>query len=209
MKSRHLHTTPVIIITNYTITLHTSRKYLHSFTPENTPTRYEFLANKEPLLIEGERYNIGYSVESGVNQVDTSAIAKAADVDPSVSHYFAKTIGQQLKDVETQKSDDRVVHNKSDGHYLGKKYAWRIYGMAVANETFYEYLKEINHPYTDCYTEGSKSIAYKNVGIEAAMDNFIKSCVKVGKLGNRFKSCLLPSKKWFTIKGLQAITDKK
>ncbi|WP_127021280.1 hypothetical protein [Rheinheimera mangrovi] len=130
-------------------------------------------------------------------------------MNPSVSHYFARTLGEQLRKVETEKSDTRVSHSANDGHYLGKKYAWRIYGMSVARDTFDDYLEAIKHPKVNCFTEGSPSIAYKDVGIDVAMDNLIKSCVKVGKAGNRFSSHLLPAKKWFQVKGLTAITDKK
>ncbi|GHB05207.1 hypothetical protein ACFFLG_08960 [Shewanella indica] len=209
MKSRDLHTTPVLIVTNYTITPDPSGKFLHKFTPENTPTTYQFLANKEAVLEAGERYNVGYEVVAGINWVDISATAKADEVNPSVSHYFARTLGEQLRKVETEKSDTRVSHSANDGHYLGKKYAWRIYGMSVARDTFDDYLEAIKHPKVNCFTEGSPSIAYKDVGIDVAMDNLIKSCIKVGKAGNRFSSYLLPAKRWFQVKGLTAITDKK
>lgn len=209
MKSRELHTTPVLIVSNYSITPISSGKYLHKFTPENTSTLYQFVANQEPILQEGEHYNIGYEIIGGVNWVDTSATAKADDVDPTISHYVARQLGEQLRDIEIGKSNSRVVHSATDDLYLGKKYAWRIYGMAVARDTFDDYMSAINPPQTSCLTEGSPSVAYKNTGIDLAMDAFIKSCVKVGNSGNRFSSSLLPSKKWFQIKGLSAITDKK
>lgn len=208
MKSRDLLTTPVLIVSNYEIALHPSGKFLHSFTPETTSTVYQFLANKEAVLKAGERYNIGYSVDDdGTNWVDVSATAKADDVDPQVSYYVASKLGKEGFAVETQKSDHRVTHKAKDGHYLGKKYAWRIYGMAVARDTFDAYLEEIKHPSVPCFTEGSRSVAYKEAGIETAMKALIKSTVRVG--GNRFSSPLLPSKKWFQIKGISAITDKK
>lgn len=209
MKSRDLHTTPVLIVTNYTITPDPSGKFLHKFTPENTPTIYQFVANKEAVLEVGQRYNVGYEIIEGVNLVDISAIAKADEVNPTLSHYFARILGEQLRKVETEKSDTRVSYSATDGHYLGKKYAWRIYGMAVARDTFDDYLEAIKHPKVNCLTEGTPSIAYKDIGIDVAMDNLIKSCVKVGKTGNRFSSHLLPAKKWFQVKGLTAITDKK
>lgn len=208
MKSRDLLTTPVLIVSNYKIVPHPSGKFLHFFTPETTSTVYQFLANKEVVLEAGERYNIGYSVDDdGVNWVDVSATAKADDVDPQVSYYVARKLGKEAFAVETQKSDDRVTHKAKDGHYLGKKYAWRIYGMAVARDTFDAYLEDIKHPSVPCFTEGSPSVAYKEAGLESAMKALIDSAVRVG--GNRFRSALLPSKNWFQIKGISAITDKK
>lgn len=74
---------------------------------------------------------------------------------------MAKILGKEVRAIETQKSDERVVHQAKDGHYLGKKYAWRIYGMAIAREAFDTYLSDIKHPDVPCFTEGSSSIAYK------------------------------------------------
>ena len=209
MKSRGLRTTPVLVVSNYNIAIDSSGKYLHTFTPENTPTNYQFLANEEPVLEEGERYNIGYELRDGINWVDVSATAKADEVNPDVSHYVARQLGEQNRAVETGKSNSRVIHAATDGNYLGKKYAWRIYGMAVARNTFDEYLEKINHPSVSCSTDGSPSIAYKDVGIDKAMDDLTKSCSKVSTTGNRFSSPLLPSKNWFQVKGISAITDKK
>ncbi len=141
MKSRELLTTPVLIVTNYKIVPHVSGKFLHSFTPETTNTLYQIVANQEPILEPGQRYNIGYTVENGVNWVDISATAKADAVDRDKSFYVAKILGEEARTVETQKSDERVVHQAQDGHYLGKKYAWRIYGMAIAREAFETYLR--------------------------------------------------------------------
>lgn len=209
MKSRELHTTPVIIVSNYTITPDPSGKYLHSFTPQNTGKKYQFLANAEPLLDEDSRYNVGYEKINGLNWVDVSATAKADEVNPAVSHYVARQLGEQKKAREYAKSDARVVYSASDGKYLGKKYAWRIYGMAIARGTFDDYMAAINHPRVACLTEGTESIAYKEFGIDSSMQSLINSCVRVGNSGNRFSSPLLPGKKWFQIKGLSAITDKK
>jgi hypothetical protein len=207
MKSRKLLTTPVLIVTNYRVAPHPDGKFLHSFTPENTNTAYHFIANQEPILEEGQRYNIGFTVENGVNWVDVSATAKADDVDQHKSHYVACLLGEEKRAVETQKSDERVQHGATDGHYLGKKYAWRIYGMAVARDTFDAYLADINHPSVLCFTEGSSSTAYKEEGLATAMEALIQTATRVS--GNRFRSPLLPSKSWFQIKGIAAITDKK
>ena len=207
MKSRELLTTPVLIITSYKIVPHTAGKFLHSFTPETTSTIYQFVANEEPILESGQRYNIGYSVDSGCNWVDIAATAKADAVDKDASFYVAKILGNEACAVETQKSDERVVHQAKDGHYLGKKYAWRIYGMAIAREAFDTYLSDIKHPSTPCFTEGSSSIAYKEAGLESAIDALRISAIR--KSGNRFSSPLMPSKDWFNVKGVSAITDKK
>ena len=80
MKSREFFTTPVLIVTGYAIAPHNG-KFLHTFTPETTNTVYQFIANQEPVLEEGQRYKIGYTVDNGVNWVDISATAKADDVD--------------------------------------------------------------------------------------------------------------------------------
>ncbi len=161
MRSRNLQTTPVLIVSNYRITPDPrSGKFLHQFTPETTSTIYQFIANREPVFLEGARYNIGYDIENGQNVVDVSASAKADEVDPVVSHNVARILGEQLRATETTKSDQRVVHSASNGRHLGKKYAWRIYGMAVAKETFFTYLDEIGHTSVPCTTEGSDSTAY-------------------------------------------------
>jgi hypothetical protein len=139
--------------------------------------------------------------------VDVAATAKADAVDKDKSFYVAKILGEEARAVETQKSDERVVHQAKDGHYLGKKYAWRIYGMAIAREAFDTYLSDIKHPAVPCFTEGSSSIAYKEAGLEAAIDALCASAVRIK--ANRFRSPLMPSKVWFQIKGISAITDKK
>lgn len=207
MKSRELFTTPVLIVTNYTITALQTGKFLHRFTPETTSSVYQFIANQEPLLNEGQRYNIGYTVEDGINWVDMSATAKADDVDPQKSYYVAGLFGEQLRAAEGRKSDERVRHGALDGRYLGKKYAWRIYGMVVARDTFDMYLKDIGHPTVQCMTDDTPSLAYKEEGLREAMNALIQSVTRVG--GNRFSSPLVSSKKWFQIKGISAITDKK
>jgi hypothetical protein len=207
MKSRELRTTPVLIVTNYKIVPHAAGKFLHSFTPETTCTVYQFIANQVPLLESGQRYNIGYKVDSGVNWVDVAATAKAGAVDKVKSFYVAKLLGEEARAVETQKSDDRVVHQVRDGHYLGKKYAWRIYGMAIARDAFDAYLSDIKHPTVSCLTEGSISVAYKEAGLAAAIDALCATAIGIS--GNRFRSTLMPSKNWFQIKGISAITDKK
>lgn len=207
MKSRELHTVPVVVVSNYKIEPHVTGKFLHSFTPESTGTTYQFLANQERLLEEGERYNFGYTIDNGINWVDISAIAKAKNVDPAASFYVARLLGKEMYEIESRKSDDRIVHSATDGHYLGKKYAWRIYGMAVPRDVFDFYLEHIGHPSVPCLTEGSQSIAYKEDGLAAAIDRLRSSLTNISN--NRFSSPLVPQKKWFQVKGISAITDKK
>jgi hypothetical protein len=206
MKSRELLTIPVLIVTNYRI-VPAEGKYLHSFTPETTETTYFFLGGKEPLFEEGERYSVGFRSHLGQNWVEPAATAKAGDVDKNQSLYIARVLGEEHREVEVSKSKSRVVHAPITGLYLGKKYAWRIHGMAVARDTFDAYLKEINHPSIACVTDGSRSIAYRDIGLTEAMSALIDTAVWIS--GNRFRSPLLPSKDWFQIKGISAITDKK
>lgn len=207
MKSRALHTTPVVVVTNYRVASHPDGKFLHSFTPESTNTTYQFIANQEPLLEDGERYSFGYAIDNSVKWVDTSAIAKAESVDPDSSFYVARALGDELREVESRKSDERVAHTAQNGHYLGKKYAWRIYGMALPRDVFDLYLEHIDHPRVPCFTDGSPSIAYLEDGLASAIERLRTSLARVAN--NRFKSSLVPQRKWFRIKGISAITDKK
>ena len=210
MKSRDLKTIPVLIVTNYTTKPNSSEDFLHSFTPHNARTVYQFFSEQNtPLLEEGKAYNIAYTEVGGANLVSIKDCAKADLVVPSESHRVARRFGEERRTEETKKSNNRVTHSATDGAYLGRKYAWRIYGMAVAREIFDAYLAEIKHPYVNCITKGTSSIAYLDEGIDKAMEALIESCVRVEDEGNRFKSDLLPGKDWFTVKGIEAITDKK
>ena len=210
MKSRNLDTKQVVVVTNYTIKpAGTSGKWLHAFTPLSTPTVYQFEANSEPLLTEGDRYSIGFEVKGGVRWVDRSAIARADDVDKTKSHAHARALGEELREEETRKSRTRVVVQspRPGATYLGTKYAWRIFGMAVARDTFEDYLRAVAHPAAACETDGNPSHAYEVNNLSIRMDELIQSAVRVS--GNRFRSNLLPDREWFVIKGLKAITDKK
>lgn len=207
MKSRQLHTVPVVVVNNYQVTPHQDGKFLHSFTPESTQTVYQFLSNREPILVDGERYSLGYTVDGGINWVDVSAIAEAEAVDPESSFYVAKVLGQELREVEVLKSSVRVTYAAKEGLYLGRKYAWRIYGMAVPREVFDFFLEHTGHPQVPCFTDGSPSVAYKEDGLAAAVEKLRASLKKVAN--NRFTSPLVPQKKWFHVKGIHAITDKK
>jgi hypothetical protein len=207
MKSRTLRTTPIIIVTNYQIEPHASGQFLHSFTPESAATPYQFIANVEPLLVSGERYNVGYELRDGINWVDISATAKANEVDPNKSFYVSRLFGEEIRAIETKKSHDRVRHAAIDGEYLGKKYAWRIYGMSLPQDAFDAYMRDTQHRHVRCFTDGTPSIAYKEEGLDGAVKALISSAIRI--TGNRFSSILLPSKRWFQIKGISAITDKQ
>lgn len=206
MKSRDLLTTPTIVVSNYRI-IESENTFLHSFSPETTKTNYCFFGGDQPLLEEGQRYSVGFRSQEGVNWVDLAATARAGDVDKNKSLYVARILGEEGRQLETSKSNSRVIHSAVEGLYLGKKYAWRIYGMAVARDTFDAYLKDIGHAAIPCTTDGTASIAYRDAGLAQAMQLLIDSAVRIQE--NRFRSHLLPSKDWFQIKGIPAITDKK
>jgi hypothetical protein len=212
MKSRDLFTTPNLIASNYTITKLEDGKYLHRFTPQSTPKVYEFEANATPVIEEGERYNIGYIVDAnGRNIVEVSTLSKASLVNPMFSFMAAKNLAQETYAAEKAKNEQRVSYSADDAYYWGKKYAWRMFGTAIPKNAFFEYLKEINHPSVPCITSdpdlpyGNESIAYKEEGLQEAVMNLIASAVKVS---SSYYQSPLYSKK-FSIKGINAITDKK
>jgi hypothetical protein len=213
MKSRELFTTHDVIVSNYTITKQPSGKYLHQFTPATTATIYEFEANATPIVIQGERYNIGYFVNSiGKNIIDLSALSLTSQINPMLSFLAAQQIAKENHKIEKAKNDNRVTHSATDGYYWGKKYAWRMFGTAIANSAFYQYLDEIHHPSVPCITRdpdlpysNDESIAYAERGLEDAMKNLIVSATKSSAA--YFKSPLYSKK--FAIKGINAITDKK
>ncbi|HDS1815969.1 TPA: hypothetical protein QEM96_000589 [Pseudomonas putida] len=213
MKSRNLRTHHDVIISNYTITPMSNGKHLHQFTPSTTSTIYQFEANSAPVLKNGERYNIGFTLmPDGRRIVEPSALGKADSVNKTLSHLAAK---QQAKDdlVENKgKNDQRVSHRATDGYYWGKKYAWRRYGLMIPEGAFLAYLKEIGHPSVPCITSNpdldfptnDHSTAYKDDGLEQAMDDLIESAVKDKQY---FKSPLYSKK--FQIRPIASITDKK
>ena len=213
MKSRELFTIHDLIASNYTITKLASGTYRHQFTPATTATVYEFEANATPVIVEGDRYNIGYLVDSaGRNIVDLSALSLTSLVNPMLSFLAAQHIAQGNRSTEKAKNDQRVTHSATDGYYWGKKYAWRMFGTVIAKEAFFQYLDEIGHPSVPCITRdpdlpysNDHSTAYAEKGLEDAMKNLIASATKASSA--YFKSPLYSKK--FTIKGLNAITDKK
>ena len=213
MKSRDLFTIHDLIASNYKITKLASGTYRHQFTPATTSTIYEFEANATPVIIEGERYNIGYSVDlTGRNIIDLSALSLTSLVNPMLSFLAAQHIAKGNHAVEKAKNDQRVTHSATDGYYWGKKYAWRMFGTVIAKDAFFQYLEEIGHPSVPCITRdpdlpysNDQSTAYAETGLEEAMRNLIASSTKTSAA--YFKSPLYSKK--FTIKGLNALTDKK
>ncbi|MDO9479453.1 MAG: hypothetical protein Q8K34_11585 [Hydrogenophaga sp.] len=213
MKSRDLFTIHDLIASNYTISRLPSGKYRHQFTPATTATVYEFEANATPVVAEGERYNIGYTVDpAGRNIVDLSALSLTSQVNPMLSFLAAQHIAQGNFSIEKAKNDQRVTHSATDGYYWGKKYAWRMFGTVIAKSAFFEYLEEIGHPSVPCITRdpdlpysNDESTAYKEIGLETAMRNLVASAVRASPA--YFKSPLYSKK--FTIKGINALTDKK
>ena len=213
MKSRDLYTIHDLIASNYTITQLSNGKFLHKFTPKTTTTEYEFEANGTPLIEEGQRYNIGYLVDTnGKNIIEPSALSKTAEVNPFFSYAYAQQLARENRTAEKTKNDQRVTHSAKDGYYWGKKYAWRMYGTVIAKDAFFSYLVEINHPSVACQTnnpdlpyQSEPSTAYKEEGLEDAMRNLISSSAKVSAA--YFKSPLYSRK--FSIMGIKAIRDSK
>jgi hypothetical protein len=213
MKSRELLTIHDLIASNYRITKLASGKYHHQFTPATTSTIYEFEANATPVIVEGKRYNIGYTVDSaGRNLIDLSALSPTSQVTPMLSFLAAQQIAKGNYAIERAKNDQRVTHSARDGYYWGKKYAWRMFGTAIAKEAFFQYIEEIGHPAVPCTTRDPDlpystdlSTAYKEDGLEDAMKNLIASATKASSA--YFKSPLYSRK--FAIKGINALTDKK
>jgi hypothetical protein len=213
MKSRDLHTIHDVIVTGYTITPLANGKFLHQFTPATTSTVYEFEANSAPVLKDGDRYNIGFRIQpDGRRVIDTSALGKGNAVNALLSYLAAKSLSNDTLDENRAKNDQRVSHQATDGYYWGKKYAWRRYGLVMSKDAFYQYLDEIGHPSVPCFTSNpdlpygvpDQSKAYKDEGLEKAMDDLIESAVPDGRY---FKSPLYSRK--FQIRPINAITDKR
>lgn len=212
MKSRHLLTIHDLIASNYKITKLNSGKYRHQFTPATTDTVYEFEANATPVVTEGERYNIGYTVDAGRNIIDLSALSLTSQVNPMLSFLAAQHIAAGKHSIEKANNDRRVTHAATDGYYWGKKYAWRMFGTVITKNAFFGYLEEIGHPSVPCITRdpdlpysNDKSTAYAEYGLEEAMRNLILSAGRVSP--TYFRSPLYSKK--FTINGINALTDKK
>ncbi|MHC5132007.1 hypothetical protein ACYSTU_12770 [Pseudomonas glycinis] len=214
MKSRNLYTIHDLIVRDYTITEQPSGKFLHQFKPSTTETLYQFETNSSAIeLVNGERYNIGYMEDAaGRRVIDPSCLGKADTVNKYLSYSAAKQFSLDKLAENKGKNDDRVRHKAKDGYYWGRKYAWRRFGLVIAKDAFYQYLEEIKHPSVPCKTisgdvgihSNQESIAYKEEGLEEAMDELIETAVRKGRL---FKSPKYT--KQFQIRPINAITDKK
>ncbi|OLU35343.1 hypothetical protein BVH06_03015 [Pseudomonas sp. PA27(2017)] len=214
MKSRKLHTIHDLIVTNYRVTQLPSGKFLHQFNPQSSDRVYEFEANSTRVLVNGERYNVGFTpTPDGRCLVDTSALGKVDTADKVLSYQVSKQLSADIYAENRAKNDERVSHRATDGgYYWGKKYAWRRYGLVIAKEAFYKYLTNIGHPSVPCVTSNpdlpfssnEHSTAYLDHGLEEAMDALIESAVKVGRY---YESPLYPDR--FQIKAINAITDKR
>ncbi|ASY78049.1 hypothetical protein [Pectobacterium polaris] len=217
MKSRELKTIHDLIVTNYQKIDLGNGRYLHVFQPATTDTIYQFEANAEDIVTEGERYNIGYTEEvEGVKIIDQSCLSKCSVLDKDFSYQYARNMSKQKHDENKGKNDVRVKHDEVEGYYWGRKYAWREFGLALPRDAFERYLIDcINHPHIACkietegYPQGDDSFAFLEEGLAEAIDNLIQSAYMVNK-GPYFKSPLYyGGEKRFTIKGVPAITDKK
>ncbi|AAY37387.1 hypothetical protein Psyr_2348 [Pseudomonas syringae pv. syringae B728a] len=214
VKSRNLHTIHDLIVKDYSVNPTSSGKFLHQFSPSTTDTVYQFETNSSAHeLVNGHRYNIGYTIDkSGRRIIEPSALGKADSVNPILSYLAAKQLSEDKLSENKGKNDERVKHKAKDGYYWGKKYAWRRYGLVFAKGAFYKYLEHINHPFVSCKTvsgdvgiySNEESIAYKDEGLEAAMDALIDSAVKKGRY---YESPLYKGS--FQIRPISAISDKK
>ncbi|NIF22564.1 hypothetical protein [Candidatus Pantoea multigeneris] len=216
MKSRNLKTIHDLIVTNYQKHDLGNGRFLHTFQPSTTDTIYQFEANAEDVLVQGERYNIGFTEDNGIKTIDTSCLSKASVLDKDFSYQYARNMSKQKHEENRGKNDSRVKHSESDGYYWGRKYAWREFGLALPREAFEIYLIEcVGHPMINCqvitegYPQGEDSVAFQDDGLEDAIDALIQSAVIVNN-GPYFKSPLyFDGRRKFTIKGVPAITDKK
>jgi hypothetical protein len=213
MKSRDLKTIYDVIVTEYALTHISGGRFLHTFKPKTTDTVYQFEANGTPEIEEGSRYNIGFREdEEGRKIVDLSCISKSDSVNPMLSYLYSKKFSKDRHAVNKEKNDVRVTHTATDGYYWGKKYAWREFGLVISKDAFYAYLEQIAHPKVSCITANpdmifstDPSIAYKEDGLDDAMELLIMTAVKQSKA--LYKSPHYSKK--FSIRGIEAITDKK
>ncbi|MGB2924821.1 MAG: hypothetical protein WBB82_05940 [Limnothrix sp.] len=213
MKSRDLNTIHDLIVTDYKIEPIGDGKFRHSFHPKTTNTIYEFVANGSPEVEEAQRYNIGYTVTSdGRNIIDMSCLSKNNEVNTMLSYLHAQSMSRNKHSINKKKNDDRVAYDKSQGYFWGPKYAWREYGLAIPQSAFRAYVEEIQHPSIQCVItnpdkprQTTKTVAYADTGLEEAIEQLIQTAEKISNV--HFKSPLYPQK--FTIKGIDAITDKK
>lgn len=209
MRARDFYTQYDVVVSNYKV-IPNGGKFIHQFTPRSTDTIYQFEStSKTPQVEEGCHYNIGFTEEKGIRRVDYSSLSKTDAVNPQMSLIAAIQCGKEIYTAEKEKNDARIRHSKKDGYYWIKKNAWRVFGMCIAKEKFYEYLAEIGHPTISCTVDNpphppGQSIAYLEDGLEQAMEDLMGTAVKSGRF---YKSPKFSSQ--FSIRGVNAITDKK
>ncbi|EKS7785097.1 hypothetical protein A9797_18595 (plasmid) [Edwardsiella piscicida] len=216
MKSRDLKTIHDLIVTNYKKHSLGNGRYLHTFQPATTDTTYQFEANSENELVPGERYNIGFTEVDGLKIVDISCVSKSSVINKYISYECAKMVAKEKHDENKGKNDSRVNYTKQDDYYWGKKYAWREFGLVIPKGVFFSYLLDcVKHPYISCtvttpgYPTGDDSIAFAEKGLEKAIEDLINSATMI-KNGPYFTSPLyFDGKNRFSIRGINAITDKK
>ncbi|EPR32968.1 hypothetical protein dsat_0409 [Alkalidesulfovibrio alkalitolerans DSM 16529] len=209
MRAREMYTQFDLIASNYTIT-DSGGLFLHRFTPQGTDTIYQIeTTSRSPVIVEGDRYDVGFKNVGGIRIVDPSSICNSSKVSPKVSVIAAFQIGREIYNAERAKNDERVIHSERSGYWWGKKYAWRVYGLCLAKESFYKYLEEIRHPTVNCEMNNpphprTKSIAYLDDGICDAVEELMETAVARGRfyVSPKFS-------KNFSIKGINAMTDKK
>ena len=177
---------------------------------QQVPTTPAF--NPYPRSVQVGEFEVAIGGGIWVAIGDLSALSLTSQVNPMLSFLAAQQIAKGNYAAEKAKNDQRVTHSAKDGYYWGKKYAWRMFGTVIAKEAFFQYLDEIGHPSVPCITRdpdlpysNDQSTAYKEDGLEEAMRNLIVSATKASAA--YFKSPLYSKK--FTIKGINAITDKK
>ena len=209
MRPRELHTQFDLIASNYQI-IPNGGKFIHRFTPKSTNTIYQFEStSSSKVIVEGDSYNVGFVERDGFRDVDIASLSNSTKINPLMSLIAAIHVGREIHDIEKSKNNDRVKHAAKDGYYWGKKYAWRVFGACIAQDAFYNYLREIRHPYIECIVDTppnppGKSIAYLETGIAEAMEQLMTTAIKKG----RFYSSPHYTQS-FNIKGVNAITDKK
>jgi hypothetical protein len=209
MRGREWCTVYELIASNYRI-IPSGSNFVHQFTPKGTSTLYQVITtSRSPIVVEGDRYNLGYKEVDGIREVDISSLSNISKATPMLSFYAAIHTGREIYDIEKKKNDDRVIHGAKVGVYWGKKYAWRVFGACIAKEAFYSYLEEIRHPAIQCTVDNpphppGDSIAYLEDGLFDAMQLLMSTAVLQGRF---YKSPHYS--KQFAIKGLHAITDKK
>jgi len=210
MRKKELHSVYDVKIRGYKIE-QSGDSFLHSFTPASTETIYQFFGNSVPVLIEGEHYNVAYSLTAdGKNIVDPSVLSLASEVNPILSYLAAKNLAIEKFEEEKEKNDTRTQHEGTGDYFWAKKQAWRLFGAFMSEGSFIRYLEEISHPSVPCLMvpedhPPSWSTAYAESGLEEAAFRLISTARK--KTPTLYSSELYS--KTFAIKGISAISHKK